>query len=682
MQGWAQNLRSMLPFQGKHTIRYKKVNMEYSAATSIEISDFGLENLLYAVTVCVDHRLRIWNLQDGQIVFTCDLLNAERTPQDVGKWSIDPAQSNLVRIVGRGRGSRICATYSPIGAGEFKFWKLVAKDSHTIVAEDMFPQLSLVPPTPSSDVWTLADFTVANPAEGEMNLWTLWKNNITYRVQKLDVDKNNMSEAWDRNWDGVYAETNVLDVQTSGACDSTDVTEKWLETILQPGRFTKATLHTALSIYEQGLGVARENVRTKGLAESICTVLGSAATLNRGSSGSMDYEAFRASSESQWRRFYRLLIELDRLRGEALGLALDHDADMVWVVCTDLVSAVRDCSALERLYYNITSSDEDKLQQASLVNTALSFVDGFSDSFLQVCDAVLRSELFEVSTKTDLERIQYFSDKSGFWRAVTDEDCNQVVDVLGQNFNMVTDSLYKQVLDLIAAPEGAERRKLRHPLSDFGNKLVMKTVQDSLELQWKVCFSQLILLVHMEFEFDEEQDALHNRVDIFSVYRQLVDALRRLELLRWLGKTEVEVPMGRGSKSGLGQGKKAGNETQVVTALEANVGHLLGFEDVTHEPLAASITELVANLCAPDSDIEISTTSIQCSLIRRERADLALDLAPFCDQNPFSIYVQARVLLALKDFAGAAIHFRKAAIGMGTFRFPQCDAYACVGVST
>lgn len=644
-------------------IKYGKINMEYSAATSLQVTSFGLEDCLFAITVCLDHRIRIWNVDDGQILHTLDLLNAERSPQDMGKWSIDPSQSNLIQIIGRNRGQRICATYSPIGPGEFKFWKIIAKDSHTIVVEDLFPKCTLLPVTPSSsDIWTLADFVLSSPSEGSISLWTLWKNNMTYRVQRLELDRKNMSQSWEDNWDNVYSDTKALTALTSGPSDPTDVTEKWLQTILQPGRFTKATLETALGIYERGLGTPKDSSKGRGLAESICSVLGATASLERGASGTMDYEQFRASSETQWRRFYRLLVELDKQRGEAIGLSYDAEADMTWVVCADLLSAVRECSSLERVYHNLSAPDEGVAQLAALVGSAIAFVEGFSDNYLQTCNAVLRSELFEESSKTAMERIQYFSDKSGFWRGITDEDCAQVVDALGTNFSHVTNDLYRGLVGLIVEPIDTQARSLNYPLTEFGRKLVMKAVQENIALQWRVCFSQLILLVHMEFEFDNEDEALHNRVDIGIAFQQLIGALRRLELLKWLVQTEVAVPVPGSEQSA--HVKKVGEETQVITALEANVGHLLGFEHMKNEPLSVSLTDLVTNICSPDSDIEASPPLIQCSLIKHERADLALDLAPFCDRNPFSVYIQGRVLLSLKDYDSAAINFKKAAYEM------------------
>jgi nuclear pore complex protein Nup160 len=680
VQGWAQGLRSLLPFQGSHTIKHGKVNMELSAASSVQVNSLGLDDSLFLFTVCLDHRMRIWNLQNGQILYTGDILNADRNPQEIGKWTIDPAQFNLIQIVNHGVGQRICATYSPVGAGEFKFWILKVIDENTLSVEDAFPDIRLIPQVPSSsDVWTLADFVLSKPLDGVIQLWTMWKNNMTYRVQRLEIDREHMEQSWQSDWDGVHVDTHISTAETSGPCDATDSTEKWLQHILYPGRFTKSTLETALSIYERAPGSGTQpggNSRgSKGLAEAICSALGSTASLDRRSAGGMDYEQFRATSEIQWRRFFRLLLELDKQRGEAISLVLDADSEMTWVVCADAISAIRECSALERVYHNFSNPDEASKNMVKLISAGLVFVEGFSDNIWQVCNAVLRPELFEEVSKTELERIQYFNDKAAFWRSITDEDCLQVVDNLGENFTVVTNQLYDQVLDLIAATLDARHKTIRHPLTEFGRKLVVKAVQETIELQWKICFSQLILLVHMEFEYyqDQEEDALHTRVDVGAVFRQLVTALRRLELLKWLAKTEILVPIFTQERPGSVSGgspsasKRAIDEYRAITALEGNIGHLLGFGNIRNEPLASSLTDIIANLCAPDSDIEVSTALIQCSLIRRERADLALELIPFCDQNPFSVYVKGRVFLALKDYTTAAIHFRKAAIGMSKY---------------
>ena len=629
------------------------MNMEYSTATAIEVTSLGLAGSLFAVTVCLDHRMRIWNLNDGQILYTGDILDLDRAPQEeAGKWSIDPSLMNLVRIVGHSKGSRICATYSPVGAGEFKLWAIRAKGTHMVAVDALFPKATLRPITPSSsDVWTLADFVVANAQQDELSLWILWKNNMTYRVQKLALDRDNMETCWKESWESVHADVGVVIPPSSGPHDPTDVTEKWLQTILQPGRFTKATLNMALAVYEGGSGSSKESAaRSRGLADSICSILGASTSLEQGPAGGMEYEQFRSASEDQWRRFYRLLVEFDKRRGEAVGLSFDPSSDVTWVVCADLVSVIRECGGLERLFYNLASPEEDQVQQAGLIRSALSFVDGLPDNLIQTTTAALRLELFEESSKTDLERISYFSDKAGFWRGITDEDCAQVVDILGQNFAEVTDQLYDDLFGLLSASPASTGRKIPHLVSEFGKRVILKATQDYVEAHWKICFSQLVLLVHMEFEYDNEEDALHNRVDVGLAFRKLVATLRRLEFLRWLSRTEVH--------------RKGRENGPASTALEANLGHLyLGTSE--EDGLAIGITDLVNDLCSPDSEIEIPPALVQCRLLQEDRADLALDLSPFSDRNPFSVYIQGRVSLALKDFDSAAISFRKAAVGMG-----------------
>lgn len=685
-QSWTQGLRSLIPFQGKSPIWHGKVNMELNAATSMQATDLGLDGASFLFTVCLDHRMRIWNLHTGQILFTGDILNAERNAQEVGKWTIDPSYTNLLRVVGSIKGARTCAVYSPIGSGEFKLWNIKAHDADTIYVEDKYPQAHFVPSSPSlSDVWTLADFALSTPAPGDIQLWALWKNNMTYRVQEVDLDRENMEVCWDNGWASVVIDTSTEPPPTSGPCDPVDVTEKWLRLILAPGRFTKTTLETALSIYEKGLGAAKDEAPRshKGLAESICSVIAFSATLDRNASGDMGYEQFRASSEIQWRRFHRLLLELDKQRGEAISLDLDADNGLPWVVCADSLSVVRDCSGLERLYHNLARPAEDYEQASTLVATGLGFLDAFPDSMVQVCTAALRSEIFEETARTDYERLQYIWDTTGFWRSVSDEDCAQVTDNFGPKFGLVTMDLYNDVFSLLSPDMDARVRSVRLPLTDFGKKLLVRAVQEMVEMLWRICLSQLLLLIHMEFDWEHEEDMLHKRLDVGGAFRQYLVCLRRLDLLRWLVDTEIAVPTQfRRERSGsISSGsprvtKKKEDDIQVITALESNIGHLLGFPDANGEPLSTAVTEAVISLCAADSDIEVSPTLIQCSLIRSNRADLALELVPYCDQTPFAVYVQGRVSLALKDFASAAVSFRRAAVGMSKSHI-TCSPSSC-----
>jgi len=337
---------------------------------------------------------------------------------------------------------------------------------------------------------------------------------------------------------------------------------------------------------------------------------------------------------------------------------------------------------LDRVYHNLSFPETGYQHVASLLAAGSTFLGSFSDSMLQLSEAALRSELFEDSSKTDDDRIQYFSEKTGFWRQVTDDDCREVVDLLGENFKMVDLDLYKQLLALVEQAEDVRGHDVRHPFTQFGQRIVIKGVRDTAELYWQILFSQLILLVHMEFEFDQDagEHPLHSRFDIGPVYRQMIQALQRLELVKWLARIEFSVALTKSERTSLSgsfsdslsgsfssspsSGRRGVEETHVVTALEGSVGHLLGLGDLAGGELASNITVVITDICSSDSTIELDPAMIQCMLLKRERPDLSLELGPFASQDPFALYVQGRTFLALRDYETAASYFRRAAVGL------------------
>lgn len=671
--GWGQSLRGLVPFQRSQTVRYDKINMELTAATSVAATSMGYDDTNFLFTICLDHRLRVWDVRTGQILYTGDILNTNRDPQEVGKWIIEPAQSNLIRIVDTAQGQCLVVTYSPIGAGEFKFWRVKGNTQGSVLVADLFPNSKLTPQAPSSlDVWTMADFGVAQHDDGP-EIWTLWKNNFTYRVQALKLRPKSSAGPFSAGWKAVFLDSVPPAAQSSSSCDPTDATERWLDLIFFPGRFARSTLETALAMYEKGSGSAKDTSSrgSRTLAESICAVIGSTTTLDQGSAGRMDYDQFRASSEVQWRRFYRLLIELDKQRGEALSLVVDTELGMPWVLCADIAAAVRQCSSLDLVCHNMNAPEKNSEDVAALIKTGLDFVDNFSDGMWQLCRSALQSEMFEDQAKSDEERLQYFSDKAGFWRQITEEECSQVVDSLGQNFRTVTPSLYEDLFDLLRAESDENSRELQYAFTDLGRGVIVRATQDTADLHWQILFTQLILLVHMEFEFDNEEDALHSRFDVGAIYRKMIAALRRLEHIKWMAKTEMHAPPASASRRSSVSGtsspttsKRSRDEPQVVTALEGILGHLLGLSEAESQPLMTSITNVVTNLCAYDSDIELLPHLHQCFLLKADRPDLALQLSPFAEQDAFSTYIQGRVFLALQDYETAVPYFKKAAIGL------------------
>jgi len=664
--GWTHGLRSLMPFQGNNTIRYGKVNIELSAVTSIASPSTIIDGVPFAFTVSLDHRIRAWNLATGRIAYSGDLLNQERLPNELGKYVIHPSQSQLIKVYQDSEDKTLIVTFSPIGAGQFKFWTLAPAEEGNLELEDLFPDDILEPPTPTADVWTLADFSIAfnKRTQNRITLWALWKNNTTYRLHSLDFVLDSPAStrnSWADNWTAVASET-LADalLPTVSSSDPADITEKWLEYILFPGRYTAATIETALAIYERSLGNSKKApVRSsKNLAKRMCSVVASTTLMDRNSEGEMEYEKFRTATDTQWRRFYRLLVELDKQRGEALSLAFDTEHEMAWVITADGLSAIRECSTIEQVFHNPNDAQPGVSESvAQLITAALNLRDSFSNSFLQSCDAVLTSELFG-HPPTDSNSVQILWDKCNLAGQILDDDYRQLLTTFGGSFHSVKLDTYKALLEMMTAAEEMDQRLERLPLAALGRKTIIRGVQEMVELHRSICFDQLVLLMF----FDTDADPQDVDLETFPIYTQLFTMLKRLELLSWLFKSQITMPISRLEKS---SPTKRPEEMKTVTVLEGCIGHLLGLVTHSGESTSSLLTEILIRVCDPDGEYELQPALIQCFLLKLDRPDLALDFARFCDQDPFSTYVQGRAFLAAKDLPTAAMYFKKAAFGLG-----------------
>ena len=629
----------------------------------------------HVFAVSLDHQLRIWNLSTGRIAYMGDILNQELDPNDAGKQVIDPSHSQLVKVLGSDE-NVMCVTYSPLGTGQFKFWTVSPAEDGNLEVVDMFAHNDLIPRTPTSDLWTLADFSVIQdqPGMNSFKLWTLWKNNTTYRVQKLDFEVGSNSrirDAWAEGWVAMAAETiRETPIPTVYNGDASDGTDKWLEFILTPGRFTLATIETGFTIYERGLGKSKEAARQSGpLAERMCAIIASTVLLGRTSEGHMDFDQFRRATDTQWRRFYRLLVELDKQRGEALSLVVGSQGEIPLVALADGIAAVRECSGLEQIWHNPEAVQSGSEHVAALVMSAAAFRDSFSDQLRHTCNTVLLGELFEDPTLVDPARMRLFYEKCDFANQIGEEEFAQLVANLGGNFKDVTPQVYEGLLDLMSASEDVDKRPHLHPLAEFGNKLIVRGVQETIDLHRNICLDQLVLLILIEAEINHGEEGV--QFETAAVFSQLIATLKRLELISWLSSTQISLPVARTERSNSITDKnskhvnRAAPHTEMVTVLEGVLRHLFALDTRTDESICSALTEVITQICAPDSEYEAPPAVIQCFLLKHERHDLALQFVRFSGNDPFSTYIQGRACLAANDALTAGMFFKKAAFGIG-----------------
>jgi nuclear pore complex protein Nup160 len=675
-RSFRQNIRSWIPLQGGNTIRYEKGNIDLSTATSIASPSTIIEEMPYAFTVSLDHQMRVWNLQTRKVAYMGDILNYEPGSSETPKRVIHPSHSQLIKVYGDDD-SALCVTYSPLGNGQFKFWNVQPAEEGNLGVTDLFPDNTLEPQAPTSDLWTLADFSVvlSRTNINSFTIWTLWKNNTTYRVQRLEFQSASharVRDAWRDGWVAMATETlGETPLPTVFHGDPLDGTDKWLEYILAPGRFARATIETSLTIYEGGLGTKDPTHKSGTLAERMCCSVASTASLGRNSERAMDFEQFRVATDMQWRRFYRLLIELDKQRGEALSLVIDPQGEMPWVILADGVTAVRDCSALEQIWHNPEVVPSGAQHVATLVTAAATLRDSLSDQFHYNCNAALLGELFDEPSLIDPVRMRSFYDKCDFANQIGDEEYNQLAANLGGSFKDVTPQVYEALLELMTASEVAKRPHLL-PLAEFGNKLIVKGVQEIIELHRNVCLDQLVLLVLIEAEINHGEEGI--QFETAAIFRQLIIMLQRLELINWLAKTQISLQLPRERANSITEksalAKKPTPSTETITVLEGVLRHLFGLDTRKDETMPSALTEVIIQICDPGSEYEVPPTVIQCFLLKNSRVDLAQEFSRFTYKDAFSTYIQGRACLSSNDTSAAAMLFKKAAFGIGMWKYP------------
>ncbi|KAI9674770.1 MAG: hypothetical protein M1817_001674 [Caeruleum heppii] len=703
--GWGSSLRGLIPWQGNNTVRYDGLNLEYSTATSIAFSPPDADDVSeHVFLVCLDHTLKAWNLRTGKVGCTRDLLGHPRTPHDLPKYLIDPSHSSLVTVteqLSRRDGDQYyIVTFSPVAAGQLKFWAVVDPD-HPDGIRDLFPDVAFEPPSPSLEIWTVAHFRVASVKDtGLTTLWVLWKNNTNYRVQSLTFDLLRLPEEWKKTWCSTATESlREVALPTASALDSFDATNKWLDYLFYPGRFTDATLLTALSIYNQDIHLPKDALakQDRGVKERVCTSVGSSVTLSRDAGGDMDYQRFRHDTDFQWRRYYRLVAELDKRRGEALSLVYDGHADMPWVVSTDCVTAIRECNETERLWHNrgapqhfndtmashqfnlalVADPVLDLVRMAGLIKAASAFRRSSSGVLQRGCLNFLNTEMFREASHSVNDRVRAFYEQCGFADQIGDEEFGQLANALAEigGFETVDTILFQEIIDTIA--HKLHTSKPDTFLTLFGETALIRGAQEMINLNYTVLLDLMLLFVFLVVD-DAFEDEPTGTIDVPIIYTNLLALLKEYSVVDWLARTSREEAPRR--KKGASTPDAQQTDDPDVESQSVGRSTILQYPftriweplwNRPHKTMAKLLTEsakgVLTDIGLSDPDIfNHRVLWLQRHLLAWGNLDLAQDFMRFQPNTAWSQYGKARYHLATQDHTMAALHFRKAAFKLSS----------------
>ncbi|KAI9784527.1 MAG: hypothetical protein M1816_000793 [Peltula sp. TS41687] len=702
--GWSSSLRNLLPWRGNHTIQYGDMTLEQDTLTSFAFTrrrEGNKFNYLFAVSL--NHRIKAWNLSTGKMEFNRDLLDQEREPQDLPRYLIDPSQSDLVTVIDHKLREDIdgcyLVTFSPIGSGQFKFWAVTEKESSGLVLQDLYPNHVFEPSPSSAEIWTMAQFKLnAGIDHQHSEMWILWKNNTNYRVESLKLDLLKVSEHWQYPWTSTATESireKPLPVTTSAR--PADPTTDWIEYLFYPGQFSEATLQSALSIYNGGsTRLLFSSEKDKTLKERVCLSVASTVTLDRDPGEGMDYERFCIDTDFEWRRYFRIVADLDKQRGEAICLDYDVHSGVPWIVNADGMATIRRCNDTEYIWHNRSelgpgknearlsardgilsaNSPADIVRMAGLIRAATLFQDCFTDVLLQACAVTLESEILQDATHSVPVRIRSFYDRCDFSGEIGDEDYSQLareMDRLG-GFKAMNNDLFDDIIRTMSSTESQTAGELI--LTSFGEKTMVKGAQEIIYLNSSILFNLLVLLVFVEIE-ENGQEGAQLAIDTPSVYLDLLRLYREYAVLGWFAKTtRSETPI-TGSVD-VDKMRDSEDVRASSPAQEQRISTVLQFPWVRMwkpvwvqpaQPMSVCLTKFINGILAGIglSDPENYNDQVmwlQRTFLRRGDVELAAQFLRYQPNTAWSIYIKARFYLCTGQYPMATTYFKKAAFNL------------------
>jgi hypothetical protein len=685
----------LLTWKNEQKVRFGNTELEGTTAAALAFSP----DKKHILSVCLNHKLRAWNIGTGKQGVQMDLLGEVEGPNEkVAPYFIGPSQSTLMAVVNIPGGVEGAlyhvVTYSP-KQHQFKFWGIRDADDAHLGAYDVRPDVDMIPPVDElmdTTVWTLEEFYVNPGPAGWRNaeLWIRARSGPSSKVYSLKFDLNDdeLAQTWRQGWCSVDSGPLTVDSLKQNPANPAEhdadlsqtpfigLTERWLEFLFFPGRFTTPTLEAALRIFRRGRerGKSGSSASQESLKERICTVIGTFAV--RGNSNTMDSDAFQNAAAAQWQAFYGLVKDLHKRRGESLSLAFDHEADMPWLVLSDYLSAIRQCSQPDTITLNpVTLATPRKKNGAlrelhhvsRLLNAAASFRRNLHPSFHHQLKREVEGELLQSKSLSVIDRMELLEANSDLNRHVSDEDLSLLVEELGMDVKEVTTDTFLRAINTFSTEEIGQSIR-RRQVARYGLKALMRVSQETLEKSYNVLLDLLVLILFMQYEED-----LSDRFDASDIFVEIINALKDCMLLQWLATTvwSNQSPTGPADEVLLrelhGKFKESPSLPLTQTVLEGIWGGRAFDVSLPNGLRAEYLTRWsglwLAQIFKGES-FDAVLESIMGVLMMQKEFDLASVFTKFLPEGNWTTYLKGRMHIALGENTLASICFQKSAYNL------------------
>lgn len=672
-KSWAVSLLSVVSRKAFPDIEHNGKSLAYNTAQAMTRSG----NFLF--TTCLNHCLRVWHLPSGRLADNRDLLDQSRELQD--RIQLNPSEpGNLKILEGGSDQQRTLLTYSPLNGGTVKLWTvsdLDAEATSTFNIVDKVPTRDLKLPDPDpvgNSVWSLAGLDATyDKHTKQYQMWVLWRNNNYHKAYTLNFTLGDPQNAWAQDWLSVSTTAVRSPAPEFIVSIDEDVSEKWLQHIMTPGRYSHAVIETALTQYQRAADIKLSaGERNRSLAERLCLIIASQVSLRKVDDSAMDYDRFAIDTDQQWRQFWRMLDVMNEARYAPLALACDSHSGQVYFAMTDMCCAVRECNDIELLQLNddkdlvdvkrvfqarwphrkVAYNSHDAGAISTLVRASRDFRRKFPAELAQQFQAEVEEDLYTDSPLPASQRIIDIFNTIDYANAIPPEvekDLVKEMDRIG-GFSAITNDRIDILLQLMSRHRQRER-KPSYVKTGFGIDLTMKALLDEIVTLADVLLSLLAIVIFV----DESEN-----FDPARSFTQLVDRLKVQERNLWLATHDR-------------QATGAGDEQPraVVSVMRDMYANTLRPVSTENHPMPYVVTHHVLDNMDFISgnnqhSSEYAAVYLQCNLLKNANLDLATQFIRFTPSTPWSTYIKGRLSVGLHQFSQAAHYFRAASAPLAT----------------
>ncbi|KAK3672264.1 hypothetical protein LTR78_007804 [Recurvomyces mirabilis] len=700
--GWrgTLTLKGLNPFAGRPIVRYGNVDLDPTAIADMAKSPDAT----------------------GRIVLKQDLLSGIDDQGNRNPYTMSAEQGRLLQIVllpppevEKGAVSRMDQDdrYAIIVHShkehEFKIYDITyttSLDGESIHTQDLQPSTRLIPPVDelmNTNIWHLEHFHVQpGAAWQETQFWVRARSGAlckTFRIQ-LDLLGDDGSaldvvDVWSRSWSAVdtgpltvdalrlFADFPGEDAIADGAVTSS---ERWLQFLFSPGRFTLPSLETALYMYRKARGLSATSssqglqAAESPLQERLTSAVTAKVLLGRSANDQPDYQRYQADIHTQWRAYFAVLSHLHARRHEPIGFAFDSTTNLPWSVCADFVAPIRTCSDFElrkanaELLYDDSDNvkvdphllstiypDDESVYLSRLLAAAKELRQELSsEAKLLIRSTAQRDCMTSPQDPPDQSRTQTLFNTWNLDEEVTTEvfdDLNAAVENLGGLTSLKNEN-FERLLDWLDEGLDVSGPNDHRLLARYGADMTLALAREMVLRAENTVLDLLVVVVFVAGGLEEPLDPDFDSEDLFA---GLMTRYKRIRLLVWLLEHERETTLL------IAEGTTI---TETVTILEdIHLSHwraVAAKETTLPQRLTLWTSKWLSSLRLDDeAGWEALTTQILARLITKNEPDLGTDFLPFCSKSSdSSTYIHARLHLLTGNLAQASRDFRSAAPGL------------------